>query len=584
MRKNFVYIVILCISFLFQSCSKGIQFDESEKHTGAKSSELPLIRDIKIDIKKGPIVLGNKINNGASLSEARKLMAKKRSSFSNEELQATHYYVRFLPKDDREYSDLLKFDISSLPYDYEIAGNGSFYRDPSLSEDSYPWQYAYVPVAETLPSIQHEILDEVYLIEKTIDGGKYIFTLKQWEEYTQRSNTMESKAAGQTFLWFTTYDDLFNRYAGIPSAKVTVIADRATFYLTSAENGRVRINRDFISTEVPVSIRIEFFDRDNGNWHIVDKDKTPALIGFSTIPAIENYYRLDDTYLNHINAIQRAASKSFYGDKDNSGGYHPQKGDLSVKIAYIDEWKDKDPAGLYYGGSYSLTENSIIVKVWGVDSQNSEYTTDRIYGTTAHELGHHAHCVAAGKTMFNYTDKIIVESWARGVQFYLTQKEYDGQSGILIPRYETLSPGGYDEPMNVSGPARRYYVPDKFNYQDWPFYNSNNINDDNNKRFLAYSPLFVDLRDASNQALYYKAKNRKDYRKYPNDDIKGFGMADLLEAVSNSMDLQQLKDYLKTLYISQIHGNTHVKIDSLFNRYEHYWDLLKDDPKVQGKE
>lgn len=57
------------------------------------------------------------------------------------------------------------------------------------------------------------------------------------------------------------------------------------------------------------------------------------------------------------------------------------------------------------------------------------YNPDRqsmhIYGTVIHELAHASHWNMVGAWSFNFgTDTIVVESWARGVQWELTRMVY----------------------------------------------------------------------------------------------------------------------------------------------------------------
>ncbi|MBZ0099537.1 MAG: hypothetical protein K8F30_10650, partial [Taibaiella sp.] len=67
-----------------------------------------------------------------------------------------------------------------------------------------------------------------------------------------------------------------------------------------------------------------------------------------------------------------------------------------------------------------------------------------IHGTTIHELGHAAHWkICSPKSNYNNSDDIVAESWARGVQWWLTRKYFGGYQ----PSYWTGAYTGIVEDM-----------------------------------------------------------------------------------------------------------------------------------------
>lgn len=83
-------------------------------------------------------------------------------------LEATDYYVRFLPTDAAEMQVLLDKGIQMLdhPLDYRIVRDGDWYHDPSVPEEDITWQYAVVPVGFQFPNnIRYEKLEDCYLSE-----------------------------------------------------------------------------------------------------------------------------------------------------------------------------------------------------------------------------------------------------------------------------------------------------------------------------------------------------------------------------------------------------------------------------------
>jgi hypothetical protein len=121
--------------------------------------------------------------------------------------------------------------------------------------------------------------------------------------------------------------------------------------------------------------------------------------------------------------IHHAAHHFYYG---NIGllTYRPPQNAFwksQMKIAAMYETNDK------LNGRYSAPLRFLGVlnqiKIW-----RNERTSDGIYGTTIHELAHAAHWNISSKT-FNNAELILQESWARGVQWYLTR--------MLYPNYST---------------------------------------------------------------------------------------------------------------------------------------------------
>lgn len=78
----------------------------------------------------------------------------------------THRYVRFLPSSIEEYSLLENdtlLDVSEVPFDYEIEGDGFYYHDPTLPFDGFTWLYAIAEPGYILPDVHHELLADLFL-------------------------------------------------------------------------------------------------------------------------------------------------------------------------------------------------------------------------------------------------------------------------------------------------------------------------------------------------------------------------------------------------------------------------------------
>ena len=115
------------------------------------------------------IVLGEKLEDPYALSAMQLSLAKLYPTKSGvERLEATNYYVRFLPQDDRQFSSLKLMGLQLLdhPLDYEILREGDYYHDPSLEDGDITWQYAVVDREFQFPQdIRYEILEQCYIPE-----------------------------------------------------------------------------------------------------------------------------------------------------------------------------------------------------------------------------------------------------------------------------------------------------------------------------------------------------------------------------------------------------------------------------------
>lgn len=80
-------------------------------------------------------------------------------------IEATHLYVRFLPKDSVELETLIRDTTLTLfpfPLDYELT-EGERYIDSTLIGNDFTWLYTRVPIGYTSAINQYEVIDELYM-------------------------------------------------------------------------------------------------------------------------------------------------------------------------------------------------------------------------------------------------------------------------------------------------------------------------------------------------------------------------------------------------------------------------------------
>jgi len=133
--------------------------------------------------------------------------------------------------------------------------------------------------------------------------------------------------------------------------------------------------------------------------------------------------------------IFRAARHYYYGNIRGlrrpplNSTWRPQ-----MKIAAISEEKDLNGQAAQWKRVLGVLN---WIKMW-----NPQNRTQDIYATTIHELAHASHWNMARKA-FNDSEKIVKESWARGVQWELTRMVYTNYT----PAYSRLRYTGIVQDM-----------------------------------------------------------------------------------------------------------------------------------------
>lgn len=115
-------------------------------------------------------VLGEQLENPYSVDNMKKAYSNLKSASSEIpkiDIEVTHYYIRFLPKNEKEF-DLLKEDTSlilyNIPLDFEIEEQGVYYHDPELADTAITWQYCAIAVDKNLPDVFYEKLAVLFIL------------------------------------------------------------------------------------------------------------------------------------------------------------------------------------------------------------------------------------------------------------------------------------------------------------------------------------------------------------------------------------------------------------------------------------
>lgn len=452
------------------------------------------------------------------------------------QLQPTHRYMRFLPKNDDEY-DRIKA-VGEVLYDHplhhEIVQRGDYYHDPELPAEAITWQYAVIPVDKPIPvEIQQEVIYEVFIPDYDADGSKSGL-LERIEDEAMRlcgyadelpsDGRKASKwtACGTIKVW----DDALRMHIPLIGAKVRARRFTHVEWGTTNANGyynagqfRFAANYDIVWEQTHYDIRdgrvgqakYDGPDDRSQSWDLsIGSDERKQLM-FAT--------------------IHRAAYKMFYGNNLGMTRPHLIAG-KSTKIACMDEYKE-ETAGMFRA-NFNLLGILQNIFIWTKTSSGNYRNTYSIFSTTAHELGHQAHARLLTDVQFLQVSDYVSESWAEAVLWAITKDEYE----YWVKRLGNTVFGN-DEYSETE-------------YRSWPY-----------TRLIEYTPIFIDLVDAHNQVFY-------DSR-LPNDQVKGYTMKFLNDNVlPHAYGLSSLKTTLKS---NLVPGVTVEQIDLLFEFYQNLPDL-----------
>lgn len=500
------------------------------------------LKSTTLDEFDDAIELGDKLEdpyNFKNIKYAYQLLKNKKVDMPDIDIKPTHNYLRFLPKNEKEW-DVLKKDTNLLiydyPLDYELKTEGTFYHDPSLPDSTITYQYVVIPIGDSIPNLPYELLYEVYIPEKDTkyQDTKYTNWLDELEyESVKLTGNLPDDLAPEdsTKGWFWpskwtpkghiyVWDDILQR--SIPLVQATV---RARWFVHISKdltdfNGYFATGRFRYKVNYSIKWERSKFDIRNGNllqaWY-----NGPKKRGDWELNIVSGKSLMYAT-------MHRAAYKMFYGyiyglNRPSSAG--------KTKLCYI----HANGTGVFWGDWIDM---GILpdIKIWG-KSYGANKTTNIVFATTIHELAHLAHWKHITGFYYCQTSEIVYESWATAVEWYLTCQSY-------------LYYG-----WKYNNDAAKYYYHEK-GKQEWPLEGTWN-----------YSPIFIDLLDQWNQryGFTYYHYDHNGNTAYPNDNVSGY----TLQYINNNIlpharGMHSLRNTIKEYKIS---GVTDADIEELFAVY-----------------
>ena len=440
-RKNQLQflLLLLAVVMITSSCQK-------------ESDVLPIektINQVEKNKTEGLMKIGKQLQNPYSVDNMKKALASVetkdasgRFATENLEIVATHRYIKFSPKTEKEL-DILKNDHSiilyTFPLDYEILENGSSYVDPAVAADQPTYQYASIPVNKVLPEgVPYEVLAELFIPDEESDlpATQNIRPISDdlvdalvTESLRLTDNTDEVVAedgatsratwrpAGTIRLW----DDNFAAYQGLEGVVVRARRWFTTHTGTTNSSGDYSCNGTFKKSANYSIIweRYDFEIRDGwlsrakydgpkktGDWNLYIRYGAQEFYGLIFQASHHYYYK-------NISGLRRPPLNGFWNTQLKIRAHNEENDEINGSHC---------PACRFLGlGS-------------AVQMYNPQRDSRENYGTVIHELAHASHWSMSGSD-YNNAATIVAESWARGVQRELTAMVYPGYDPPYFVNY-----------------------------------------------------------------------------------------------------------------------------------------------------
>lgn len=495
-------LVVLCTLILFSACHNPIAVEVGD--TGYTSTE---------ESWDQPFSVGAKLDNPYSLESMQATNARMaRAGLTLERnLEATHLYIKFIPRNGDDVSTLAlreDLDLYNHPLDHSTSGSGS-YRDPNVTDGNQPNSlYGAVEISAILPDVPYEILDKLYLPDEddVLEQELEAESLARCG-YSRAAEARRSRGKWTPSAKIQIYDDGLSSgsnkvYVPIEGVEVRV---RNWFrshqgYTNSA--GEYRSGKTFRG-DVAYYVKWEY-----KNEHFDIRD------GY----AGQAFYNGPNNKRSKWNLTLDNGIQWFYGTCFKASAYLLTK-DTSVfgtnPYKYVSVCAlDKD--GTRRLGRYTPKDNDIWV--YRNYSDGGRRGSRSIFNTTVHEFGHH---IMNQHHTWASVDDNLHETWGEVVGYVFTEDLY-GINERLFDNHE-----------------------ESMHDQDWTSGD--------------YTPLMIDLIDTYNQ--YYKN------RSYLNDKVRGYTLNQFFTIIK--------KDSVKTLdnFIKEVKklpvpsSTTQANRDDYLNQY-----------------
>lgn len=439
--KNFFLFPLLLI--LLSACQKDILTTiNSPSNDKISYEEVGLPYAVIGEKQDNPLEINNVI------SAFNQLPASTKDGVNAADINPTHKYIAFTPSNDDEYYALDDIDedevtLSAYPLDYDVT-DGLIVPDERFVKNGYSYRWAYVPVDYDLSTIQCPYIYYYDIFSPTENASTksgasfssdFLDALEQKSyeicgiELKPMAVTKASKVTPYGRFRFYDIDSL--KYRGVDGLSIRTVRGTHSSYTHCDASGNFTSNDSFryaFRYEIHFS-RTDFVIRKNST-----NDEIIIKYSGYTGPI---YKDLNDAETSFYATVSRAAIVYYYGD--NCGLRRPpMKSDKTARLAIQAQLTyNPDAYGYFSVNNRWIFSDRPVLNIYR-DEPGSRRDNIDIYATTMHELSHASHW-RNNKSRFNDTDNVVIESFARGVQWILTNNAYPGYS---VPFYYRQSYSG----------------------------------------------------------------------------------------------------------------------------------------------
>ncbi len=415
-RSIFSKSFLLILIFSMWSCKKDIiEVDEMSNEIIEKISKN------EIDFNK----FGKQLQNPYSLENMKRSIKKvlgEHNKFSKN-LKASHYYIRFNIKTEKELSVLKQDSLLNLydyPLDYDFENSIDLLNIKDIGEKFSAVKFNY----KFPKNIDYDILDDLYIPEETNDFSNEISN-KIVDEALKITNNIDEEISGRS-RWnpkgkIEVWDDYYQSFKPVEGVKVKArrwftthsgITDSEGKYFCSSFRRPANYSIDW--EKYNFKIRDSWLHgakyngpKRRGDWNLQLRGDKHAY--YATIFKAAYYY-----YYKNIFGTQRPPQNSWF---------HTQ---LKIRADLED---DPNYLGICHVGHRFLgLGNHIKIRCYSFIENRS--LSHYVYSTVIHELAHTAHWKLDRN---NYNNAFVnlntraaglPETWARGIEVKFTREIY----------------------------------------------------------------------------------------------------------------------------------------------------------------
>lgn len=468
---------------------------------------------------------------------------------------ASHYHIKITPRNPDELRLLQKDTTLMLfpfPLDCEWEGEGIFPQpvahfdqaaDTVIFLDPLSPLYACIPVYKTLPGgIPYDILDELFLPNALDTRSAAIADVpligsdmagRMTEEAVRLSRDIDPRQplpSWQPRGTIRVYDNELKAYVGVPGVRVIVRENGQTQYAYTDKDGHYRMDKKFFG---PVSYAIKW---ESSTCTVFTPEMQEA---YYFGPTIEDEWNVDfdPNELGQHEYAYGTILRACYTYFSDANIYEHLQPDQKITLGYQHEY---DPKGS--GGNYGGIQRFPNIFVYGrggdpSNPQNTHTTSDNMLNIVLHELGHyqmHTKCIRMRLDVDSFS-KEIKESWGAYIGWLLLDVHYRTH-GHDVNKYQTHD-YGYDEKLRIQVNVHYFIKPNSYNKQGYTFRTWKNTTGKEH----AYTPVFIDLVDNSNQKEYFQLFVESN-NTYPDDEMVAKCDYTFLETLLySSRNMSQLK-------------------------------------------